>query len=290
MDDAPSDALFDLLRPRRRTAVVDIGANPIDGAPPYRELLARGLCTVTGFEPQAQALQRLQQMRSEHERYLPYAVGDGAAHKLRICRADGMTSLLAPDPAALAMFNGFSAWGEVVAETLVETLRLDDIGEIERLDFLKIDVQGSELSVLRSGRRRLADAVALQTEVSFIPLYRGQPVWAEIDLELRALGFVPHAFASINRRAIAPMVVNGSVYQGINQLLEADLVYVRDFIDPQAMSDEQLKHLALIAHHCYGSVDLAHRCVVLLVERGAADAGANDAYLSIAQARLAARG
>ena len=36
--------------------VVDIGANPIDGDPPYRRLLDSGLCRVTGFEPQPQAL------------------------------------------------------------------------------------------------------------------------------------------------------------------------------------------------------------------------------------------
>ena len=43
----------------------------------------------------------------------------------------------------------------------------------------------------------------------------------------------------------------------MNQLLEADVVYVRDFTFPDKMSSEQLKHLALIAHHCYGSYDLA---------------------------------
>ncbi len=284
----PSDALFELLRPLRRTAVVDIGANPIDGSPVYRELLMHGLCTLVGFEPQEDALRRLQATRSEHELYLPYAIGDGTPQTLRICRADGMTSLLEPDPSTLALFNGFAAWGEVVAERAIDTRRLDEVAEIAQLDFLKIDVQGAELAVLRGGRERLAQAAAVQIEVSFIPLYRRQPVWAEIDLELRALGFVPHAFAAINRRAIAPMQINGSVYQGLNQLLEADVVYVRDFIDPKAMSDEQLKHLALIAHHCYGSVDLANRCVGLLVERGTLPPSANDDYLGLARVRLAA--
>ena len=43
-------------------AVVDIGANPIDGDPPYRLLLDTGLCTVTGFEPQRQALAELHKL------------------------------------------------------------------------------------------------------------------------------------------------------------------------------------------------------------------------------------
>ena len=36
------------------------------------------------------------------------------------------------------------------------TRRLDDIIEIDEIDFLKMNVQGSELSVLRNGKRRLA--------------------------------------------------------------------------------------------------------------------------------------
>ncbi|MEJ3816632.1 FkbM family methyltransferase, partial [Campylobacter jejuni] len=69
----------------------------------------------------------------------------------------------------------------------------DDIGEIDAMDYLKIDVQGSELAVFQNGRRRLAEAVVIQTEVSFLPLYKKQPVFGEIDLELRSQGFIPHA-------------------------------------------------------------------------------------------------
>lgn len=67
----------------------------------------------------------------------------------------------------------------------------------------------------------------------------------------------------------------------LNQLLEADMVYVRDFSRPQLMSDEQLKHLALIAYCCYGSVDLALRCVMLLEQRQALTAGAQRRYLEL---------
>jgi hypothetical protein len=73
--------------PQRLTDVVDIGANPIDGEPPYTSMLAEGLCHVTGFEPQQEALVELQRMKGPNERYLPYAVGDGDAHTLNICRA-----------------------------------------------------------------------------------------------------------------------------------------------------------------------------------------------------------
>jgi len=64
-----SAAFQNLLSPQRLTDVVDIGANPIDGEPPYTSMLAEGLCHVTGFEPQQEALVELQRMKGPNERY-----------------------------------------------------------------------------------------------------------------------------------------------------------------------------------------------------------------------------
>ena len=278
-----ADPLFDLLKPDRLPAVVDIGANPIDGDPPYLPLLKKSLCRVTGFEPQPAALAALNAKKSELETYLPYAIGDGTEGTLRICAAPGMTSLFVPDPVALKHFGGFSKWGEVIGESRIATRRLDDIAEIDAVDFLKIDVQGSELAVFRSGRDKLTRAVAVQTEVSFLPLYVGQPVFGDVDLELRGLGFVPHAFAAVKNSLIAPMMNPADPYSSLNQLLEADIVYVRDFMRPDLMQSEQLKHLALIAHHCYRSYDLALNCVHHLAIRGAIAADAQTRYLGLMQ-------
>jgi FkbM family methyltransferase len=284
-----ADPLAALIRPERLTAVVDIGANPLnsDGAPPYKPMLDRRLCTVTGFEPQADAHAALNQRKSDLETYLPYAVGDGAAHTLKVCAARGMSSLLSPDPRMLALFPGFNDYGAVIAEIPVETRTLDSIAEIERLDFLKIDVQGAELSVFRHGAARLAQAVAIQAEVSFMPLYRDQPMFGDIDLALRAQGLVPHMFVNINKRMILPLRDPNQPFAAMNQLLEADVVYVRDFSAPASMSAEQLKHLAMIAHHCYGSYDLATHCIDRLAQRGVAPADAVGRYMQIFAGRAA---
>jgi FkbM family methyltransferase len=261
--------LRELLAPQRLTEVVDIGANPIDGEPPYRPMLRAGLCRVTGFEPQEAALRELLRRKGANETYLPHAVGDGAAGTLRVCHASGMTSLFEPDRRVLALFAGFEQYGEVSARLPVQTRKLDDIAEVRRLDFLKIDVQGAELAVFRGARARLARAVAIQTEVSFIPLYEGQPAFGEIDVELRAQGFVPHTTAAVKMWPIAPYAAAADPRRPLNQLLEMDLVYVRDFAHAERMDDEQLKHLALVAHHCYQSYDLALHCVAQLEKRGA---------------------
>jgi len=280
---AARDAFFALLRPERPTAIVDVGANPIDGDPPYKLLLEKRLCRVIGFEPQADALARLNARKSEYETYLPYAVGDGTSQRLFVCEAGGMTSLFRPDHRMLHHFAGFAEWGRVREEIPMTTRRLDDIGEIEVLDFLKIDAQGSELSVFQNGRRKLQAAVAVHTEVSFMRLYEGEPLFGDVDLALRDLGFVAHAFANIRRAMIAPLV-SGSVYDALNQLLQADIVYVRDFTQPDRMTVEQLKHLALVAHHCYRSYDLAMNCLHHLQARSAVGPDAVAQYMNMVRA------
>lgn len=280
-----TDAVADILCPARLTAVVDIGANPIDTDPPYKKMLGKRLCTVVGFEPQAEGLATLNARKSDLETYLPYAVGDGAAGILKVCQAPGMTSLLTPNPRVLECFPGFAHFGKVNKEIPVETRTLDSISEIIQLDFLKIDVQGGELAVFRNGASRLANAVALQTEVSFVPLYKDEPVFGDIDLALRGLGFIPHMFDKINKRAILPVHFADNIYAGINQVLEADIVYVRDFTQPEKMNSEQLKHLAMIAHHCYESYDLAANCIQHLIARGAVPAGSIEKYLAALKQR-----
>src|SRR4051812_38193209 len=137
------ESLHQILIPGRLTAIVDVGANPIDGDPPYKAMLAAGLAEVVGFEPQADAFARLEKMRGPRERYLPYAVGDGTRANLNICELEGMTSLLVPEPRHLALFNLFPIWGQVKKQIPVDTKKLDDITEIAAMDFLKMDVQGS---------------------------------------------------------------------------------------------------------------------------------------------------
>jgi FkbM family methyltransferase len=284
----PADTLLALLRPQRLTAVVDVGANPIDGDTPYKSLLSRRLCTVTGFEPQPDGLALLNARKSDLETYLPYVIGDGSPGTLHIAVVPGMTSLFEPNRAVLKWFNGFAEWAAVKEKLPVTTRRLDDLAEIAALDMLKIDVQGAEVSVFKGGRERLARAVAVHTEVCFLSLYQGQPLFGEIDLELRSLGLIPHHIDHVNKRTILPVYDQSTPNSALNQLIFADVVYIRDFTRAEAMDDEQLKHLAIIAYACYGSFDLAAHCLFRLAERNAVVPDAMELFLNSVRAAAAA--
>ncbi len=266
--------------------VVDIGANPIDGDPPYRLMMDAGLCRVTGFEPQPEALAELRSQAGPHERYLPYAVGDGGRHTLHLTATSGFASLLRPDEQQLALLTDFPRLAEVTGRVSVDTRRLDAIEEIDRIDLLKIDIQGGELSVLREGRQKLANALAVQTEVGFHRLYRNQPTFADVDLELRGQGFVPHQFVTTRTWPMAPVVWADPLQLASRQLVEADLLYVRDPVRLDDLDDGQLARLAMVADVGYGSFGLALRCVLELIARGVLPNGTDHDYRGLAAARL----
>lgn len=267
-----------LSLPPGAVVIADIGAAFLGETPPYQPLLDKGLGRLFAFEPDARQAEILR-ARLGTATLLPYAVADGNQHTLHVCD-HGWTSLLEPDPAARAFFNTFPQLGRVLATQPIATRRLDDIAELPQIDFLKMDVQGAELMVLQNGRDKLEDCVAAQLETSFVTLYRDQPPIGAIDLEMRHQGFIPHRFADIKRWPIAPAISGKDPRLPIHQLLECDIVYVRDLTRPQAMSDMQLWKLALIAQDCYRSPDLATRCLVELEKRGAIDDGDIVRFLS----------
>lgn len=71
----------------------------------------------------------------------------------------------------------------------VPTVRLDDVLGGRAIDLIKLDLQGGELSALRGGAAVLAQTRAVLAEVEFIPLYEGQPLFADLDAHLRSAGF-----------------------------------------------------------------------------------------------------
>ena len=63
-------------------------------------------------------------------------------------------------------------------------------------------------------------------------------------------------------RPIAPLVIDNNPRRGLNQVVWADAVFVRDFTDFANYSDDQLLATAGILHDCYRSIDLAWRFTI----------------------------
>jgi FkbM family methyltransferase len=272
-------ALQDLLGFTGPIHVMDIGAACINETPVYRKLLDQGLAHLNAFEGDARQIEKIRATFGDKATVYPDFLGDGKEHTLHLAQpASGMTSLLAPDPKVLAFFNGFEGFGTILGTETVQTKRLDEIAGLPAIDFIKLDIQGSELSVLQNGARMLRDVLALQLEVSFIALYQNQPSFGEVDIWMRAQGFLPHCFIDVKKWSIAPTKRDGNPRRPFNQLMEADIVYIRDPFRLAELSDDQLRKQALIAHYCFASYDLCVHVMLELIRRGALAADTPQKY------------
>ncbi|MBX3378023.1 MAG: FkbM family methyltransferase [Phycisphaeraceae bacterium] len=239
--------------------VVDVGAMMLEGQPPfYQPLVDSGLARVVGFEPVIAECEKLNAKAGPNQRHLPYFVGDGSERTFYLTNTAMTSSLYEPNTRLLSRFQALEELTRTVETSRVQTRRLDDMPEITNIDFIKIDVQGAELDVIRGGRARISGAVAVQAEVEFAPMYKDQPLFADVDRELRGMGFALHSFTSMSGRAFKPFADPRNPFKPMRQHLWADVLYVKDFDNLGALTKEQLLKLAIVLHEVYHSWDLAN--------------------------------
>jgi hypothetical protein len=138
----------------------------------------------------------------------------------------------------------------VVAESLTEISTLDDVlaeFNVPAIDFIKLDVEGAELDVLKGGVGRVSGPglLGLVSEIRFHREINGSPPFAELDLFLRSRGFMlfdlefhyqsrgglPYPGLQHYRRA------NGEpffAYTTRGQIQDGNALYLRDLLLPDA--------------------------------------------------------
>ena len=234
-----------------------------EGADRYAGLLEQELASVVGFEPNVAEFAKLQTQRLPRKRYLPYFLGTGGPATFHLTRYAGCASLYEPDPAIIDLFLSIGTASpddnfSVIKTLPVQTTRLDDIPDLP-CDYAKLDVQGSELDVLRGGEKTMGGAVVLEVEAEFVPLYKGQPLFGDVQVFLRERGFLLHKLIDVGGRMFRPLQFGENPYEPMSQLLFADAIFVRDFSKLAEWTDEQLLKGAAILYEVYCSHDLVHR-------------------------------
>lgn len=251
--------------------ILDIGAMP-EGADRYAGLLEQELAEVVGFEPNPEQYKRLVAQRLPHKRYLPYFLGKGGPATFHVTRYHGCCSLYEPDPAIINLFMAIGTTEEddnfrVVQKVPVQTVRLDDVTELPAADFLKLDIQGGELDVLENATRVLSQATVLEVEAEFVPMYKHQPLFGDIQTFLRRHNFLLHKLIDVGGRTFRPLQYGENRYEPMSQLLFADAIFVRDFSDLAPWSDAQLLKAAAMLYEMYNSHDLVLRLLTAYDQR-----------------------
>jgi FkbM family methyltransferase len=179
-----------LLRSQGIATVLDVGANAGQYA---QRLRAAGYAgRIVSFEPLSEAFAALERA----------AASDPAwdTHRLALSDADGEAEI---HVAANSWSSSLLDMGErhlasapesaYVGSERVRTARLDSVwddivGPAER-PFLKLDVQGFELHVLRGAGGHLDRVAGVQAELALVHLYEGDSLWREVVDHLESEGF-----------------------------------------------------------------------------------------------------
>ncbi len=171
------------------STVIDIGGSHGQFA---REILHRYPgAVVYSFEPLPECFAELERLAVNQPRLRPFnlALSDAPGEADFNVSAFNDSSSFQP-----MRREHLEAWPNTAyARTIsVRKARLDDLFEAGRLArpiFIKIDVQGHEMAVLRGARRLLAASQRVMLECNFARLYDGQPSFDQLYQELKGLGF-----------------------------------------------------------------------------------------------------
>jgi FkbM family methyltransferase len=215
--DSEEGILRNLIKWVHPVAVLDVGANIGQYGRMLRGIGYRG--QIISFEPLSDAHKKLTVRASTDRNWIvaPRAALGSAKGSIEINVAANSvsSSVLSMKDAHLAAARK----SRYVATESVALERLDDLlpalfsgaGPI----FLKMDTQGYEEQVLKGAEGILSRVVAMQMEISLIPLYEGAPTLVHIVSAMGDLGY--HLFH----------VVPGFRDVATGQLLQLDGIFVR---------------------------------------------------------------
>ncbi len=168
--------------------VLDVGANTGQFARECRTAGYKG--KIISFEPSAAAHASLQRSATHDSLWSVaerMALGSSNGETEINIAANSFSSSLLP---MLDTHLSAAPASRYLHKERVPLRRLDDIlSPSDRRIFLKLDVQGYESQVLTGATQLLAHTVAVQLEMSLLPLYEGEVLMSEVSTRMTGNGF-----------------------------------------------------------------------------------------------------
>ena len=256
--------------------LLEIGAAIVgDNKEPFYKLLEYFPSSkIIGFEIEKDVCEKMNANAEKGVKYYPYALGKtNEKRNLYITQHPMCSSLYKPNESLISLYNNFEA-AYLKNQTEVETISLDyfvDQNKIDAIDFIKIDVQGAELDIIKGGKKSLENVLQIVCEVEFIPHYENQPLFGDVCNYLEKYDLMFNKFLGLSGRALKPIMLNNDPNLA-SQHIWTDAIFIHHIQKIQNLSDEKLLKLSLLA--CvYQSLDLTFYCLSHFDKRNATSFG-----------------
>jgi len=149
----------------------------------------RDIISLISFEPDKEEYESLTKKKDSKDMVYPYALSNENKNmSLNLTKSRGCSSLYKPNYAFLKNYSDVDRF-QIESTITVETTSLDNLYNdkvFSNIDFVKIDVQGAELDILKGGEKFLyKNILGIQVEVEFQPMYENQPLFSDVDSFIR---------------------------------------------------------------------------------------------------------
>ncbi|GGB45081.1 hypothetical protein GCM10011502_17970 [Oceanisphaera marina] len=192
--------------------------------------------------------------------YFPMTVlGDGSKVPLYVTLDPTLTSSLkAITPKEPSFFKAYPPSPEVMAEIPIQTIALDTLQVIEKLDWLVLDRMHNPLTIIEHGKQKLTSALVVQVGINLQPLYQEQADFSKLSQRLSELGF---RFLTLSHLG------NQSHFAGRKDILAesaSELPYVDAIFIPndqrlREMDNNSKTKLAFLLHSAYQLKDISYQ-------------------------------
>ncbi len=265
-----SKKLFDKYIKNNPFFLIDGGA--LDGLKrPWDDLA--GYLSLIGFEPQMSDKNSDACLRTvssgDNILFDPIALSDKVCESVPfyITNHNDNSSLLKPNTNVLKKFAMGKKF-EIISQVFLNTDTIDNQltkKKISFVDFIKIDTQGSELSILNGSENIINKSVfGVEVEINFIERYSGQNYFSDIDIFLRNLGFELYDLERRFAKRTSGVFFGGDK----GQITHGTALYIRNFEYSKkiisSFSNEDRKSYFfhyLIIFLIYGYFDVATECL-----------------------------
>jgi FkbM family methyltransferase len=210
--------LLDSLPDFSGITLIDIGAAG-DIEPRWKQI--SNILNYVGFEPDARSQANTISRAKECKQYVihPLALWSyKGVLPIRLAKKSEVSSYFPINENLVAKFPDSRRFEQIAIEE-IPCDTLDNLG-ISGPHFIKLDIQGGELEAILGAQATINECLGIELEVEFTDLYVGQPIFGEISMLLKQLGFELFDFTNLCRWERDSL-------SGLGQMIFGDALFLR---------------------------------------------------------------